>query len=78
MARGCTSGQALSGGATLATVKIRIHRARDLERQLFDALHALFLRALDLDPENTRARECIKALERLRAALTTVQEKVAS
>jgi len=49
-----------------------------LELRNFAKSHALFLRALDLDPENTRARECIKALERLRAALTTVQEKVAS
>ncbi len=33
------------------------------------ALRALFLRALDLDPANARARECVAAIERLQKEL---------
>ncbi len=46
-----------------------------LELRNFAKSRALFLRALDLDPQNQRARECIKALERLRSAVATTEEK---
>lgn len=48
-----------------------------LELRNFAKSRALFLRALDLDPGNQRARECIKALERLRAAVATAGQKAA-
>ncbi|MFA6039581.1 MAG: tetratricopeptide repeat protein [Candidatus Peribacteraceae bacterium] len=47
-----------------------------LEAQNFAKSKTLFLRALDLDPGNARARECIQALERMRAMLSREKEKV--
>lgn len=40
-----------------------------LQLQNFEKAKSLFLRALDLDPTNTRAKECIEAVERLAKAL---------
>lgn len=48
-----------------------------LEVRNFAKSQALFLRALDLDPGNLRARECIQALERLRGMVASQQEKAA-
>jgi len=36
-----------------------------LQLQNFDKAKSLFLRALDLDPTNERAKECVEAVERL-------------
>lgn len=36
-----------------------------LELRTFSKARALFLRTLDLDPQNTRARECVEAIDRL-------------
>ncbi|MDD4319746.1 MAG: tetratricopeptide repeat protein [Candidatus Peribacteraceae bacterium] len=41
-----------------------------LQLRNFAKSKSLFLRALDLDPGNLRARECIQALERLRSMLS--------
>jgi tetratricopeptide (TPR) repeat protein len=48
-----------------------------LQLRNFSKSKSLFLRALDLDPGNLRARECIEALERLRATLSQAQQKAA-
>lgn len=40
-----------------------------LELHNFQKARALFLRALDLDPQNPRARECVAAIERLQKQL---------
>ena len=36
-----------------------------LELRNFQKARALFIRALDLEPDNPRARECVTAIERL-------------
>jgi len=41
-----------------------------LQVQNFGKAKALFTRALDLDPENARARECREAVERLEKAVS--------
>lgn len=47
-----------------------------LELQNFSKARALFLRALDLDPHNPRARECVAAIERLQKSVKEgVKEK---
>lgn len=45
-----------------------------LQLRNFTKSKTLFLRALDLDPQNLRARECIQALERLRSMLSKEHE----
>ncbi len=47
-----------------------------LDMQNFGKAKALFLRALDLDPENPRAKECVAAVERMEAALKGRQGRV--
>jgi len=40
-----------------------------LQAHNFTKAKALFLRALDLEPQNTRAQECVQAVERLEKAM---------
>lgn len=47
-----------------------------LEMHHFDKAKALFLRALDLDPDNQRAKECVAAVERMEDALRGRQSRV--
>jgi tetratricopeptide (TPR) repeat protein len=46
-----------------------------LQVQNFDKSRSLFLRALDLEPGNQRAQECMQAVERLTAAMTPEKVK---
>lgn len=46
-----------------------------LQTRNFAKAKVLFVRALDLDPENTRAQECVKAVERLERALREEKEQ---
>jgi len=46
-----------------------------LELKNFHKARALFLRALDLEPTNPRARECVAAVERLEKQLGKVKEQ---
>ncbi|MBU0458710.1 tetratricopeptide repeat protein [Patescibacteria group bacterium] len=42
-----------------------------LQIKNFTKAKSLFLRALDLDPKNIRAKECVEAVERLEKVMTT-------
>ncbi len=45
-----------------------------LQVRNFSKAKALFLRALDLDPDNSRAKECVEAVKRLEKALQEEKE----
>lgn len=47
-----------------------------LEMRTFQKARALFLRALDLDPQNERARECVIAIDRLEKSFTEEKAKI--
>lgn len=47
-----------------------------LQAKNFPKAKTLFMRTLDLDPGNSRARECVQAVERLEQSLRTSRPKV--
>lgn len=49
-----------------------------LQLRNFTKAKSLFMRALDLDPQNERAQECVKAVDRLECAVREASETTAT